>query len=115
MCQAMSTTIENNNGGNAMMDEDALKRIFFQSCAAEPSAEWWPEIAKFGQSVAAAALEEAATLIELEYAPHRAAHERLLQIARHVRSMAAPNDPGCPSGKCTSPALDCFGYGCIDG
>jgi hypothetical protein len=98
-----------------MIDYNALKRIFFQSCAAEPSAEWWPDLAKFGQAVAAAALEDAATLIELEYAPDKKAHNRLLQIARHVRNMAAQNDSGCPSGKCASPAHDCFGYGCIDG
>jgi hypothetical protein len=91
--------IEKNKGGNAMMDEDALKRIFFQSCAAEPSAEGWPDFVKFGRSVAAAALEDAATLIELEYAPDKHAHDRLKQIARHVRSMAAQNDPGCTSGR----------------
>jgi hypothetical protein len=98
-----------------MIDDNELKRIFRRSCAAKPSAEEWPDLIKFGRAVAIAVLEDAATLIELEYAPHRAAHERLKQVARHVRNMAVPNDSGCHSGKCTDTAHDCFGYGCIDG
>jgi hypothetical protein len=97
-----------------MIDDTALKRIFCKSCAAEPSAVGWPELAKFGQAVAAAALEDAATLIELEYAPDKKAHDRLKQIARHVRNMAAQNDSGCPSGKCTSPAHECIWYWGVD-
>jgi hypothetical protein len=80
-----------------MIDDNELKRIFRRSCAAEPSAEEWPDIVKFGRAVAIAVLEDAATLIELEYAPHRTAYERLKKIARHVRDMAVPNDSGCPS------------------
>jgi hypothetical protein len=82
-----------------MIYDGEIKSIFRRYCSAKPSEDEWPDIIKFGRAVAVAALEDAAMLIELEYAPHRAAHERLLQIARHVRSMAAPNDPGCPSGK----------------
>jgi hypothetical protein len=99
---------------NAMIDDNELKRIFCQSCAAEPLAEGWTELVKFGRAVAIAALDDAATLIELEYAPDKKAHDRLKQIAQHVRNMTAINDSKCPSGKCTDPAHDCFGYGCID-
>jgi hypothetical protein len=93
-----------------MIYDAEIKRIFRRYCSAEPSEEEWPDIVKFGRAVAIAALDDAATLIELEYAPHRAAHERLKQIARHVRDMTAPNDSGCPSGKCTAHARDCFWY-----
>lgn len=73
-----------------MIDDAVLKRIFCQSCTAEPLAEGWPELVKFGRAVVIAAFENAANLIELEYAPDKKAHERLKQIAQHVRSMG-PN------------------------
>jgi hypothetical protein len=97
-----------------MIDDTGLKRIFRRSCTAEPSAEGWPDLIKFGRAVAVAVLEDAATLIELEYAPDKKAHDRLKQIAQHVLDMTALNDSGCPSGKCTDHAHDCFGYVCID-
>jgi hypothetical protein len=97
-----------------MIYDDQIKRIFSRSCAAKPSEEEWPDIIKFGRAVAIAALEDAATLIELEYAPDKKAHDRLMQIARHVRNMAAQNDSGCPSGKCTSPAHECIWYWGVD-
>jgi hypothetical protein len=70
-----------------MIDDNELKRIFCKSCSAEPWEVGWPELAKFGQAVAAAVLEDAATLIELEYAPDKKAHDRLKQIAHHVREL----------------------------
>jgi hypothetical protein len=98
-----------------MIDDNELKMLFCKTCASDPFGDGWTEIVKFGRAVAIATLEDAATLIELEYAPDKRAYDRLKQIAQHVRNMTALNDSGCPGGKCTDPAHDCFGYGCIDG
>jgi hypothetical protein len=87
---------------NAMIDDNELKRIFCQSCAAEPLAEGWAELVKFGRSVAVAALEDAATLIELEYAPDKKAHDRLKQIAQHVRNLTELNDSGGCAASCAA-------------
>ena len=46
------------------MNVDKFREIFKQSCTAEPLAEGWPELEKFGKAVAKEALLEAADFID---------------------------------------------------
>ena len=73
-----------------MFDSSKLRRIYSMCDPAhgDPAADpGWAELYGLGLAVASAALEEAAILVELEYAADEKGHARLRQIAQHVRGL----------------------------